>query len=310
MLKLSAFVTASAMALTLSLGACKADTPKPDTKTMQPVKAADYQSGWISVTQTGSGPDVILIPGLASSADVWNGTVDNLKNSHRLHVVQVAGFAGATSPTEARTSVIDGLTSDLSDYINAEGLDAPIVAGHSLGGFTGLKMARDYGEQIGGVVIVDSLPFYSALFNPDATAESSGPYAERMAAQMKSASKARYDAMQRQGAKIYSKNKAAQNRIGDWSAASDRDIVIASMTELMTTDMRPDLKKIDVPVTVIYAHDPQMGMPAEQMSALYEGQYKDLKGAQLTRIDSSYHFIMDDQPEAFYNALETALEGE
>ena len=48
----------------------------------------------ISVEVIGKGPDLILIPGLASSRDTWKATADRLKGRYRLHLVQVAGFAG------------------------------------------------------------------------------------------------------------------------------------------------------------------------------------------------------------------------
>ncbi|HWT51701.1 MAG TPA: alpha/beta hydrolase, partial [Caulobacter sp.] len=47
----------------------------------------------MTVTVTGKGPDVILIPGLASSGAVWDATVKQLSTTHRVHVVQVVGFA-------------------------------------------------------------------------------------------------------------------------------------------------------------------------------------------------------------------------
>ncbi|HWU81302.1 MAG TPA: alpha/beta hydrolase, partial [Caulobacter sp.] len=36
----------------------------------------------ISVTVTGKGPDVVLIPGLASSGAVWDATVKQLSATH------------------------------------------------------------------------------------------------------------------------------------------------------------------------------------------------------------------------------------
>ena len=40
-------------------------------------------------TVTGNGPDVILIPGLASADDVWDATVKQLSATHRVHALQV-----------------------------------------------------------------------------------------------------------------------------------------------------------------------------------------------------------------------------
>jgi pimeloyl-ACP methyl ester carboxylesterase len=61
-----------------------------------PAAAAPFKPSRISVAVRGTGPDVILIPGLASSSAVWNGTVAAVPG-YRYHLVQVAGFAG-TAP--------------------------------------------------------------------------------------------------------------------------------------------------------------------------------------------------------------------
>ena len=58
------------------------------------VAAAPFVSDRLSVEVVGAGPDVILIPGLASSREVWRATADRLKATHRVHLVQLAGFAG------------------------------------------------------------------------------------------------------------------------------------------------------------------------------------------------------------------------
>jgi pimeloyl-ACP methyl ester carboxylesterase len=59
------------------------------------VAVADPLSDRITVTVRGQGPDVVLIPGLASSSAVWDATAAHLEGRYRLHIVQVAGFAPA-----------------------------------------------------------------------------------------------------------------------------------------------------------------------------------------------------------------------
>src|SRR5580698_6550482 len=58
---------------------------------------AEPVSDRITVTVRGKGPDVVLIPGLTCSSAVWDATVARLEGRYRLHIVQVAGFAGAPS---------------------------------------------------------------------------------------------------------------------------------------------------------------------------------------------------------------------
>jgi len=54
----------------------------------------------------GQGPDLVLIPGLASSRDTWKAVADHLKNHYRLHLIQVAGFAGEPARGNAAGAVV------------------------------------------------------------------------------------------------------------------------------------------------------------------------------------------------------------
>src|SRR5688500_6311823 len=90
---------------------------------------------------TGQGPDVILIPGLSSPASVWDETVAHLEGTHRVHVLQVAGFAGAPAGDNANGAIVSSLAEQVATYIADEKLKAPAIIGHSLGGATALMLA-------------------------------------------------------------------------------------------------------------------------------------------------------------------------
>lgn len=296
----------------LSAGGCAAQSSSPSIKAadgtndLAGIVSCEYQQGWLSVRTVGAGPDIILLPGLASAGQVWDGTVAALKDQYRFHIADVAGFAGQPV-AEPREAVIEGLSDDVANYIASQNLDQPIVVGHSLGGFTALHVGRNHSEQIGGVISVDSLPFYPLIFNANATVETSRPMAVQMVAQMKAMTKPAYDAAQIRSATILAKDADTQSRIAAWGAASDRDSVLAAMSEAMITDFRPNLSDINVPVTVIYAHDPQMGVPSNAVDSLYATAYSGTPNLTLERVDESFHFIMDDQPDAFVASLSAAL---
>jgi pimeloyl-ACP methyl ester carboxylesterase len=50
-----------------------------------------------------------------------------------------------------------------------------------------------------------------------------------------------------------------------------------------------------------------MGVTPAAIDALYANAYTGTPDVTLTRIDSSFHFIMDDQPDAFAAAVSAAL---
>src|SRR5258705_9799504 len=125
--------------------------------------AADFVSDRITVTVRGTGPDVVLIPGLASSSAVWDGTVKRLDGRFRLHVVQVAGFAGSPARASTNGAVIQPTIDAIEKYIETNKLKAPKVIGHSLGRLMGLVLAAQHPESVGKLMVVDSLPFFSVL---------------------------------------------------------------------------------------------------------------------------------------------------
>lgn len=252
----------------------------------------------------GEGPDVLLVPGLASSPEVWDGTVDALSGSYRLHLVTVPGFAG--DPVNiASDDVVGDLSASITRYVECAGLDQPALAGHSMGGFTGLIVARDNPGLLRTVVSVDSLPFYSLIFDPNATPETVRPMAEMFARQLASMDDATFAATQRRTAASLTQSPQGHETIVEWSLASDRATMVSAMTSLMTTDIRADLASIETPVIVLYAVNALF--PAERAAAVYGGAYEGLPDVTLTPVEDSYHFIMWDQPEAFIDALVAAF---
>src|ERR1700748_3633240 len=99
-----------------------------------PVALADSTSERITIKVRGTGPDVVLIPGLASSSAVWDATVAHLEKHYRLHIVKVAGFAGAPSGANAKGAVIQPTLDAVDAYIRTNHLKSPKVIGHSMGG--------------------------------------------------------------------------------------------------------------------------------------------------------------------------------
>ncbi|MEH0198418.1 alpha/beta hydrolase [Caulobacter sp. CCNWLY153] len=268
----------------------------------QPALASDR----LSVEVVGQGPDVVLIPGLASSREAFRPLADRLKATHRVHLVQLSGFAGQPW-TGGDGPFVDPAVEALAAYIRSAGLKRPAVIGHSMGGLSGLLLAQRHPDLVGRVMTVDTLPFYSAMFGPTATPASARPFADRMAAGILSASPEAFAAQQAAAAKGLSKTPAMQETIVAWSLASDRKAVAKAISEVMTLDARPGLAAMKTPVTALYAVDAEGALPPAVVGALWMREYDALPGVKLVRVDSSRHFIMADQPEAFAKAVEGFL---
>lgn len=93
----------------------------------------------------------------------------------------------------------------------------------------------------------------------------------------------------------------------DWTLASDRQALATAIAEVMTTDARPGLAAMTVPVWALYASDADGGAPAAMADAVWTREYAALPGVHLERVDASRHFIMADQPERFAELVDRFL---
>ena len=60
-------------------------------------------------------------------------------------------------------------------------------------------------------------------------------------------------------------------------------------------------------VTILYVLPSQAPLAPEQIDSFYRSSYAELKGATLTRIPNSAHFIMLDAPERFQSEVRKFL---
>src|SRR4051794_31758847 len=84
--------------------------------------AAPFASARFTVEVRGTGPDVILIPGLSVGRNVWSAMVQAVPG-YRYHLVQVAGFAGEPVRGNARGPIIASLAAELARYIQEQRLN-------------------------------------------------------------------------------------------------------------------------------------------------------------------------------------------
>ena len=254
----------------------------------------------ISVEVFGKGPDVVLIPGLASSRQVWQRTAELLSGRYRLHVVQVAGFAGEPAKANGAGPVVAPTVNAIASYITTAKLSRPAIVGHSLGGLMALQLAADHPASVGKVFVVDALPFYAEIFaGPSATVAAVKPIADGLGAKMLASSDAEFAASAAQTASMMVTSKEDQARVAGWSAASNRQTMITAMQEDLTTDFRSRVASIDAPVTVIYEGP---------LKALVEQDYGHLKhGTLIAEPAGVKHFVMYDDPTGFDKALDAFL---
>lgn len=252
----------------------------------------------------GKGQPIILIPGYSCSGEVWNETVDHLKNNYQLHVLTLAGF-GTAKPIEEE-EILKAVRNEIIQYVKDEKLKKPMLIGHSLGAFMTLWLHSTEPDMFGKSICVDGVPFVSAIGNPQATVESlkANPQFDKQAAINN------FKAIPNEG---YVKNmtRAMLNQVNDtlhakkiaeWSFQSDRKTLGSTIIEMSLTDLRQDISKIKSPVLVLAS----LFGNKETSEKVYNEQYALLQNKTIKVADSK-HFIMYDQPQWFYNEIDTFL---
>ncbi len=235
-----------------------------------------FSSRRIAVTTRGRGADVLLIPGLASTAEVWRGVADRLAGKRRLHLISVRGFGDLPAGANASGAVMAAVAAEVRRYITEQRLEGPAIIGHSMGGQVGLRVAADAGARVGRVMVVDSSPFFPALISPQATVGDIEPIAQ-LAYQAihflgDEALRSRGREM---GLELGGATDAVFGTLG-WQGG-DRRVLAQSLYEVMTVDLRRRLPDITVPVTVVYGWSADGNSPRSRTDSLFRGAYSRLR---------------------------------
>lgn len=256
---------------------------------------------------SGSGPAIILIPGLASSGEVWEETVVVLSKTNECHVLTLPGFAGQ-SAIELNAGFLSPMKIEIAKYIVQ--LNQPVtLIGHSLGGFLSLQLANEYPDIISKAVIVDSYPFYSGAMNPTATVDMMLPIAKQTKEMILNANEEDFKNQQMASMPIMTATESRIPQLVDWSMESNRETVSQSIYELMTTDYRSNLSTLDRPVLVLGAwhSGKDYGLTSESVERNFELQYQLAANVQIEMAPTAHHFIMWDNPEWFMTQIQSFI---
>ena len=268
-----------------------------------------FQSDRIEVMVVGTGPDVLLIPGLSSSPQVWESTIAAMPG-YRYHLIHISGFAGASANANGAGPIIASVAEEIARYITSQRLNRPSVVGHSLGGTLAMMVASRHPATLSKVMVVDMLPFAGAMFGADATTKSVEPIAAQLRTGIVTAPESGREATIQQT--IAGMVKTESLRAGPVADGLQSDPIVSgqSMYDLITTDLRAELGSVSVPMSVLWVHPPSAPITEAQMARLYRVSYANVPDAELTQIPDSYHFIMFDAPERFQRELAKFLNDE
>ena len=275
---------AAALGIACAGIAAPGPAPAPSAPVVKPFAPTRF-----SVVVQGTGPDVILIPGLTGSREVWKGSVAAVPG-YRYHLVQVAGFANTPARGNAHGEVVAPLAEEVARYISARGLRRPAIVGHSMGGTVAMMVAARHPGLAGKVMVVDMLPQPAGILGGDAIG-------------MRGLADSLRDLGSTPGGRRLV--ESAIRLFGNPEGGADPDVTARATHELALTDLTPELPRITAPLTVVYA---SLG-PRRHASddARYRSAYARKRGVRLVLVDDSGHMIMYDRPARFRAELKAFL---
>lgn len=99
----------------------------------------------------GTGPQLLLIPGITSPAITWGFVAERLVEAFDVHVLDVRGRG--LSETGDLDYTLDAMAADAVAL--ADQMDQPIVLGHSMGARTAIRAVATKPEVFKGAILID-----------------------------------------------------------------------------------------------------------------------------------------------------------
>ncbi|MDQ6932144.1 MAG: alpha/beta hydrolase, partial [Candidatus Eremiobacteraeota bacterium] len=175
-----------------------------------------------------------------------------------------------------------------------------------MGGHLALRIATEHSAMLRGVVAVDGLPIFPGM--DSMSAEQRSAAASKMVAQIKSAATPeQFMYAERTYVVPYLTQAKNVETVTQFSAGADTNATAEYMQEMLNADLRPHLGNITIPVLELAPYDatldknpPASFATAPAKQTYYESLLKNDKTATVKMVQDSRHFIMIDQPDAFY----------
>jgi pimeloyl-ACP methyl ester carboxylesterase len=108
----------------------------------------------VAYRMLGEGPAILLIHGITSSSETWNGVIGRLATRHTVIAPDLIGHGQSAKPRGDYS--MGAYASGLRDLLIALDVDSATFVGHSLGGGIAMQMAYQYPERCERLVLVSS----------------------------------------------------------------------------------------------------------------------------------------------------------
>ena len=179
-----------------------------------------------------------------------------------------------------------------------------------MGGMLAMWIGATRPDLPGAIVSVDGVPFLPGLMNPAATAESAKAQAAQMKALYESMTPPQLGMQSRMAFQAMISDPARVDAATKWAEGSDPRTAATLIYDLMTTDIRHDVKAIAAPLLLIPALKGMAGDAdmLKRAQAAYEAQIAAVPVHEMVPAQT-LHFVMLDDEKFLLTTMDAFLAG-
>jgi len=242
-------------------------------------------------------PPVVLLHGLFGSASNWGAVARHLEPHYHVLAVDLRNHGQSPHHADSGYAV---MVDDVLGVLDARGIAAATLVGHSMGGKVAMQLALNHPIRVAGLVVVDMSPVrYTHNFE--------GVLAAFRAVDL-AGIRDRSDADAQMAARIAAGGVRAfllQNlvrRDGAWAWRLNLDALAAAQAEITGFPVQAGGAVFTGPVSFIYGESSEYVTPAHE-SAIR----RYFPGATLCPVAQAGHWVYADQPQGFLACLDAFL---
>src|SRR6266545_778990 len=112
----------------------------------------------LEVTDTGSGPALLLVHGFGGAKEDFADHVDALAGRHRVVTFDHRGHGESDDPPDVSAYSLDRMATDLLGVVDTLGIDGFRLLGHSMGGMVARRFVLAHPSRVDALVLMDTSP--------------------------------------------------------------------------------------------------------------------------------------------------------
>ncbi|WP_203141071.1 alpha/beta fold hydrolase [Marinobacter mangrovi] len=115
----------------------------------------DVNGYHIHYRDQGQGDTIILLHGIFSALQTWDGWVDELSRTHRVITLDMPGYGMTGAPENPDDFDEANIVNTFAKFVERLDLDTFTLAGNSLGGFVAASYAAQYANRVDRLILLD-----------------------------------------------------------------------------------------------------------------------------------------------------------